>query len=385
MRSSTIILSDLALRHGGIRSAARVSGQPVSSIAAALTRLENDLGFPLVRRSEDGISLTVDARRRAPALARLAEICRGILKCEPNSVPRRTVGFAALFRFAQALRVGSIRRAAEQMNLAQPQLTRQIGQLEKTLETSLISRGVKGIEPTPAGLQLINLVEQLEAEWRALSYISEPQDSQVSRRYALGSIVPATPFGELASLLANLHTAFYKHHGLNVSIANTLAEDLLIGLDTGRFDCILLDVALKDPNYSQAPLLRGAVAMAGKNIPIDYQDRSALQAALRSRPLALQSRRSGLRQLSENFLDSFAGKDWRRLTSLVEIDSLPIIVNMVHTDAANSILPLHSATTECDQHALVLPKAFEQTIYLTWRRTPRGRRFSTFIQSTIER
>lgn len=69
MRSSTIILSDLALRHGGIRSAARVSGQPVSSIAAALTRLENDLGFPLVRRSEDGISLTVDARRRAPALA----------------------------------------------------------------------------------------------------------------------------------------------------------------------------------------------------------------------------------------------------------------------------------------------------------------------------
>jgi hypothetical protein len=214
-------------------------------------------------------------------------------------------------------------------------------------------------------LNLVNLIEQPEAEWRALSHISEPQDSQVSRRYSLGSIIPAAPFGELAPLLANLHTEFYNRHGLHISIANTLAEDLLIGLDTARFDCILLDVAIKDPNYSQIPLLRGIVAMTGKEIPGDHQDRSALRAALRLRPLALQSRRNGLRQLSENFLDSYAGKDWRRLTSLREIDSLPIIVNMVHSGAANSILPLHSATTDGNLQTLALPEAFEQTIYLT--------------------
>ena len=56
---------------------------------------------------------------------------------------------------------------------------------------------------------------------------------------------------------------------------------------------------------------------------------------------------------------------------------------MVHSGAANSILPLHSATTDGNLQTLALPEAFEQTIYLTWRRTPKGRRFSTAIQSTL--
>ncbi|PTQ66462.1 LysR family transcriptional regulator [Celeribacter persicus] len=382
MRSSTIILADLALRHGGVRAASRASGQPVSSIGASLTRLEDDLGFPLVRRGEDGISLTIDAQRRAPAIARLAALCRQILTCEADLVPDTSISFAALFRLAEALRVGSIRRAAEQMNLAQPQLTRQISLLERTLDTTLILRGPKGIDPTPEGLRLVNLTGQLEAEWRALSRVSEPQHSQVSRRYSLGSIIPATPFGELATLLAGLNTEMHNRQGLRVSIASTLAEDLLMGLDTGRFDCILLDAALNDPTYAQTPVLRGGVAMAGLNLPKDYRDEEGLRAALRRQPLALQSRRSGLRQLAERFFDTYAGPDWRNLTSLVEIDSLPIIVNMAHSGAANSILPRH-ATTQDIHNIMPLPDSFDQIIYLTWRRTPKGRRLAQLIRSNL--
>lgn len=384
MRSSTIILADLALRHSGVRAAARASGKPVSSIGLALSRLEADLGFPLVRRGEDGIALTVDAQRRAPAIARLARLCRQILTCEADHVPEVSVSLVALFRLAETLRVGSIRRAAQQMDLAQPQLTRQIAQLEQTLGHRLTLRGTKGVEPTPEGRHLIGLVEQLEAEWRALSRVSEPRHSQISRRYALGSIIPANPFGDLASLLAGLGADLFLRHGLRVSIASTLAEDLLIGLDSGRFDCILLDVGLSNPSYSQRPVQRGPVALVGAGLPARPEDREALRRALSSQPLVLQSRRSGLRQLAEAFLDDYAGDDWRSLTSLIEIDSLPIIVNMAQSGGVTTLLPSHSTGARQPGQSLTLPSRFDLTVWLTWRRTAKGRRLSHIVCSTLE-
>lgn len=384
MRSSTIILADLALRHGGVRTAARASGQPVSSVSSALNRLEDSLGFPLVRRAGDGIALTIDAHRRAPAIARLARLCRQILDCDAADVPAASVSLVALFRLAETLRVGSIRRAAQQMELAQPQLTRQISQLERVLARSLTLRGSRGIEPTAEGRRLVGLIEQLEAEWRALSQSSEPRHSQASRRYTLGSIIPASPFGDLAGLLAELGTDLFLRHGLHVTIASTLAEDLLVGLDSGRFDGILLDAGLADPAYLQMPLQRGKVALVGAELPADPGDRAALRQALARRPLVLQSRRSGLRRLAETFLDEFAGEDWRSLTALVEVDSLPIIVNMAHTRPVSSLLPAHAAPPPAAGRSLILPERFDQIVHLTWRATPKGTRLAYIIRATLK-
>ena len=382
MRSSTIILADLALRHSGVRAAARASGQPVSSIAGALTRLERDLGLPLVRRSEDGIALTIDAQRRAPAIARLAHLCRQILACGAEEVPADSISFIALFRLAETLRVGSIRRAAQQMGLAQPQLTRQISQLERTLARPLALRGARGVEPAPEGRALLRLIEQIEAEWRALSRSAEPASSQVSRRYALGSIVPANPTGDLAALLAQIGIDLFLRHGLRISIASTLAEDLLVGLDTGRFDCIFIDAEMSDPGYSLMRLQGGRVAMVGADLPADH-DRDALRSALARRPLVLQSRRSGLRQRAEAFLDQFAGEDWRTLGSLIEIDSLPVIVNMVLSGAVVGFLPLHAVAGGGGISVLALPEPFDQRLSLAWRSTPKGRRLAYIIRATL--
>lgn len=384
MRSSTIILADLALRHSGVRAAARASGQPVSSIAGALTRLERDLGLPLVRRSEDGIALTIDAQRRAPAIARLARLCREILQCRGDEMPTASVSFVALFRLAETLRVGSIRRAAQQMDLAQPQLTRQISQLERTLARPLALRGAKGVEPAPEGRALLRLIEQIEAEWRALSRSAEPASSQVSRRYTLGSIVPSNPSGELATLLAEISIDLFLHHSLRISIASTLAEDLLVGLDTGRFDCILIDADLSDPAYLLMPLQGGKVAMVGADLPADHRDRDALRYALARRPLVLQSRRSGLRQRAEAFLDEFAGEDWRRLGSLIEIDLLPVIVNMARGGAVVSFLPLHAVAEGGASRVLPLPGPFDQRLNLAWRSTPKGRRLAYILRTTLK-
>lgn len=53
--------------------------------------------------------------------------------------------------FEAIVRNGSFRAAAEELNISQPPLTRQIQQLEEVIGTQLLARRPSGIEPTPAG------------------------------------------------------------------------------------------------------------------------------------------------------------------------------------------------------------------------------------------
>lgn len=68
--------------------------------------------------------------------------------------------------FEAIVRNGSFRAAAEELNISQPPLTRQIQQLEEIIGTTLLLRRSSGIEPTSAGKALhteakniLNLIE----------------------------------------------------------------------------------------------------------------------------------------------------------------------------------------------------------------------------------
>ena len=56
---------------------------------------------------------------------------------------------------AEALRAGSIRRAAQHLGLGQPQLTRQIAQIERSLGIQVAERGASGLALTAAGARFV--------------------------------------------------------------------------------------------------------------------------------------------------------------------------------------------------------------------------------------
>ena len=66
----------------------------------------------------------------------------------------------------QVARVGSIRRAAEQLNVASSAVNRQILKLEKELGVPIFERRGNGVRLTPAGEQLLRHTRGTLDEWR---------------------------------------------------------------------------------------------------------------------------------------------------------------------------------------------------------------------------
>lgn len=382
MRSSTLILAGLVMRHGGIRAAARAAGQPVSSASTAMARLEEALGQTLLRRTDDGLALTLEGRRCRPAIERIAAQLQQLHGCLPEQLPAQSVGLEALFRLAEALRAGSIRRAAQQLGLGQPQLTRQIAQIERSLGVQVAQRGASGLALTAEGARLATAIALLEEDWHSLTASLKPASpGRATRSFSFGTVIPASPEGDLSRMLARLGGQLHLRHGLRFSLVSTLAEDLLLGLDSGRFDCVFLDARLRERAYHQTEVMRGPVALFGHGAQGAHAD--SLRAVLRQRPLVMQTRRSGLRQRAEAFFDRHAGPDWRSLATLVEVDSLPIIVAMVREGRFLSVLPAHVAERFPDLPCLPLPADHDQRVLLTWRKGARAEKVASLLLSEL--
>lgn len=69
--------------------------------------------------------------------------------------------FRQLVYFQAIIQSGSFTKAAKQLHMAQPPLSRQISQLEEELGVQLLNRSSTGVTPTDAGTLLANYSDQL--------------------------------------------------------------------------------------------------------------------------------------------------------------------------------------------------------------------------------
>lgn len=83
-----------------------------------------------------------------------------------------------------AVRYGSISRAAQELNISQPALTRAISRLEQVMGAKIISRGARGVEPTTFGSVLLadleQIAERLEATSSALRVLRRLEGKNLS-------------------------------------------------------------------------------------------------------------------------------------------------------------------------------------------------------------
>ena len=117
------------------------------------------------------------------------------------------------------------------------------------------------------------------------------------------------------------------------------------------------------------------LALFGHDLPDDATDPDLI-GALSRRPMVMQSLRSGLRQKSTQFLEDICGADWRRRIPLMEIDSIPVMLNAVLYQGVNSILPASVILPKgADVQRRLLPTDYVQTLSLISRTDAQSRGF----------
>ncbi|MEO5807937.1 LysR family transcriptional regulator [Devosia sp.] len=383
MDTLTLVLVDTVLRERSIRGAARALDRPASSLAAAIARFEDEVSVRLVERSGTALGLTLEAERLMPDIALAAARAKALGSAA-------AIKLQTLERFSQVVAQGSIRRAARLIGLGQPQLTRQIAQLEFNLDCQLLTRSSDGAMPTADGIRVAAQIQSLLEIWQRISRAAGERFRKVAATVRLGSVIPLGYESEIARLLANLTANWLAGRpDVPLFVSSTTAEELVNGLRSGLFDLALLDTQFPPPDCDGVVVARTALALVGGS-EIDEADvgvndlRSSSQtlvsALLLAAPLAVPSPRSGLRQRINTYLEQALTEAQRDKVRLVEIDSIPVILNLVLHHGFLSVLPQASlARIKPDLVQTRLPEQYDMNFWLCWPRRTGAKRLADAV------
>lgn len=360
---------------GGVRAAAKELGYPVSTVAAAINRLQSQLAIALVHASGNRLLPTLEGRRLTAPLAELARLAAAIegLAGGSDGAPaaeRPAISIAMLSRFLAVCRHGSIRGAAIANGLGQPQLTRQMKHLEAALGGALFERYQTGVVPTALGGALLPLAEDMVVSWSQLHEGSSDRFRRDTTRIRLGAVNALGFESRLSRMLALLVTQWPKRRpGLRLYVSSATAEELIAGLRAGQYDLILLDTQavpdeMRGVVVSRSPL---AVVFAAD---LALRHPGGIGDLLLNAPVAAPSLRNGLRQRTETLIESALSTAQRSAVALVEVDMLPVIGSLVAEHGHVSILPSSSLPgSGARLSSILLDESYDMHLSLVQRRS----------------
>ena len=138
--------------------------------------------------------------------------------------------------FVEVARIGHFTRAAEQLHLAQPSLSRQISTLESELGAELFHRARGNISLTDAGERLLPLARRMLADAEtALSEMAELNGLRRGR-VRLGS-TPTLSTSLVTDVLAEFRL---RHPGIDIEILERGSRSLIAALVEGTLDLALI-------------------------------------------------------------------------------------------------------------------------------------------------
>jgi LysR family nitrogen assimilation transcriptional regulator len=235
--------------------------------------------------------------------------------------------------FVRVAELGSFTRAAAELEVAQPALSRQVRLLEVELRQTLLVRNGRGAVPTEAGKILLDHGRGILHQVRRAQDDLGRLRGGVSGRVALG-----LPSSVARVLAVPLIRAFREAMpDAKLSISEALSAGLHEGLTTGRLDIAVLYNAQPSREVDVTPLVEEDLLLvcarpAGLHEdpppgPIELREVAAL-------PLVIPSRPNAIRMHVESALARIGMKP----NVALEIDGVTAILDLVLDGAGSAIL-----------------------------------------------
>jgi DNA-binding transcriptional LysR family regulator len=138
--------------------------------------------------------------------------------------------------FVAVAGIGNLSRAAAQLRVAQPALTRQVRDLERELDVALLERHSRGVTPTLAGEAFARGAMRVLADLTAALERAEATAEGVQGRVVVGALRAVIVHGFAAHLVEALQA---EHPEITVTLRELDFRDLLDALVDGSADAVI--------------------------------------------------------------------------------------------------------------------------------------------------
>jgi len=249
--------------------------------------------------------------------------------------------------FVTIVECGSMSRASQQLNIAQPALSLHIRNMEAELDMALLFRTPQGVQPTEAGTILLRnarlILNQFEQAQREVKdSVTEPA----------GEVRLGLP-GTISQILGVplILAAREKFPRIRLRIAEAMSGYVLDWLKLGRVDLGVLYQTAEDRGLNSVSVLSELMVLIGPTSGHEgppSRDGTIPFSSLTFLPLILPSPGHGLRTL----VAERASAEGVQLTVGIEIDSYGGIKSLVERGLGFSILPEHSVEKEVKERRL---------------------------------
>ena len=235
--------------------------------------------------------------------------------------------------FVRVAELGSFTRAAVELEVAQPALSRQVRLLEVELRQTLLVRNGRGAVPTEAGKVL------LEHGRGILHQVQRARDDLGRLRGGLSGRVALGVPSSVARVLAVPLTREFRHSmpDAKLSISEALSAGLQEGLASGRLDIAVLYNAQPSRELDVTPLVEEDLLLVRARPPGLQEDPPPGPvdlAEVAKLPLVIPSRPNAIRMHVESALAQIGA----RPNVALEIDGVTAILDLVLDGAGCAIL-----------------------------------------------
>lgn len=286
---------------------------------------------------------------------------------DPDHLPP-LIELRALLHFIMLADHGSLSAAATALGLTQPSVSENVARLERRLGVKLASRGPRGAILTEAGRMLATRGKDLIKHAHALAEAVQDFGAEPCGRVTVG-LPPSLNAILCVPLAETIHVEFPN---LRLHIADASSGNILDGVEGEKYDLGCIFEPANPAVFEAVAILTEALffVAADDNLPpgtSTAQDRVTPEI-LAQAPLVLPSHPHGFRRIVERYAKAHGIE----LNVVLEIDSLPQIVEMVSRASACSLLPQSALTGIRPSGDLVLMRldpAVHRTGYLVRKRS----------------
>lgn len=249
------------------------------------------------------------------------------------------MNLSRLSNFLRVAEVGSLKGAADVVNIAQPALTRQIAMLEEEFGAQLFLRNHRGVTLTEAGERLRAHAEHILAEVEKARTAMAAATEKPTGAVSLG--LPTAMLHVLSSAVVTAYHRAYPNVRLRVNEAFVhILEDLL---QKRQVDvAILIAGAGNLDNFNITPLMTEDIYLAGPPDAGLNLRRPVAVKYLAKLPIILFSERNRLRLLIESALARYG----LNLQPYLEVVGQPLTLDLIKNGVGYTIMPYCAVQAE---------------------------------------